>query len=90
MFDFAVTRKPILFFTYDLESYRDQLRGFYFDFERDAPGPLLSETSDLAKGLRELDAVSSRYALAYDRFFARFCALEDGQASARVIESFFG
>ena len=40
MFDFANTGRPMLFFTYDLEHYRDALRGFYFDFER-MPGPLL-------------------------------------------------
>src|SRR5262249_17961035 len=33
MFDFANTGRPMLFFTYDLEHYRDNLRGFTFDFE---------------------------------------------------------
>ena len=42
MFDFAPTGKPMLFFTYDLEDYRDNLRGFYFDFEAEVPGPLLA------------------------------------------------
>ena len=37
MFDFAVTGRPMLFFTYDLERYRDRLRGFYFDFEAEHP-----------------------------------------------------
>lgn len=41
MFDFVNTGRPILFFTYDLDHYRDTLRGFYFDFEQSAPGPLL-------------------------------------------------
>src|SRR5699024_3851732 len=31
MFDFANTKKPMLFFTYDLEHYKNSLRGFYFD-----------------------------------------------------------
>ncbi|MFL5912798.1 MAG: CDP-glycerol glycerophosphotransferase family protein, partial [Gaiellaceae bacterium] len=47
MFDFAVTRKPMLFFTYDLAWYRDELRGFYFDFESEAPGPLIDGAADL-------------------------------------------
>src|SRR3712207_4483149 len=34
MFDFAITGKPMLFYTYDLEHYRDTLRGFYFDLDR--------------------------------------------------------
>src|SRR5699024_12553815 len=35
MFDFANTKRPMLFYTYDLESYRDNLRGFYMDFEEE-------------------------------------------------------
>ncbi len=41
MFDFAVTGRPMVFFTYDLERYRDHVRGFYFGFDAEAPGPLL-------------------------------------------------
>ncbi|MBO1910182.1 CDP-glycerol glycerophosphotransferase family protein, partial [Microvirga sp. 3-52] len=32
-FDFANLKRPILFYTYDLENYRDKLRGFYLDIE---------------------------------------------------------
>jgi CDP-glycerol glycerophosphotransferase len=90
MFDFAVTRKPMLFFTYDLTEYRDETRGFYFDFEADAPGPLLATTDEVAAALDDIDAVAARYAPAYDAFFERFCALEDGAATERVISAFFG
>lgn len=45
MFDYAVLDRPMLFFTYDLDEYRDKLRGFNIDIEKEAPGPLLY-TSD--------------------------------------------
>ena len=90
MFDFAVTRKPILFFTYDLPEYRDVTRGFYFDFEGEAPGPLLATTEELGDALADLDAITARHAGAYDRFRERFCSLEDGGAAARVVDAFFG
>lgn len=38
MFDFVNTGRPMLFFTHDLEAYRDDLRGFYIDPEAEAPG----------------------------------------------------
>ena len=90
MFDFAVTGKPILFYTYDLADYRDRVRGFYFDFERDTPGPLLSTTDEVCDALRDLEATAARYADAYARFAERFCALEDGTAADRVVEAVFG
>ena len=90
MFDFAVTGKPILFFTYDLADYRDRLRGFYFDFEAEAPGPLLDTTEEVAAALADLDGVEQRFAPAYDRFRTRFCHLDDGGASKRVLAAVLG
>jgi CDP-glycerol glycerophosphotransferase len=89
MFDFAVTGKPQIFFTYDLDGYRDQLRGFYFDFEREAPGPLAGTTEEVIEALLDLDAVRRRYAAAYERFRQRFCHLDDGEASRRVVTQVF-
>ncbi|HEY7145501.1 MAG TPA: bifunctional glycosyltransferase family 2 protein/CDP-glycerol:glycerophosphate glycerophosphotransferase [Streptosporangiaceae bacterium] len=86
MFDFAVTGRPMLFFTYDLERYRDKLRGFYFDFEAEAPGPLLRTSDEVTDALRNLDDVNRSYRAAYDGFAARFCALEDGGAAARSVD----
>jgi CDP-glycerol glycerophosphotransferase len=89
MFDFAVTRKPMVFFTYDLASYRDEVRGFYFDFEQEAPGPLLATTGDVCEALRDLGAVSASYAAGYKRFTERFCHLDNGRAAARVVDAVF-
>ena len=89
MFDFAVTRKPMLFFTYDLARYRDAMRGFYFDFEQDAPGPLVETTEELVDALRDLERVRERFAPAYERFIARFCHLDDGRAAERVVDAVF-
>jgi CDP-glycerol glycerophosphotransferase len=89
MFDFAVTGRPMLFYTYDLEMYRDELRGFYFDFDGDAPGPLLSTTAEVIAAIRELDGVRSQFSQAYDRFARRFCPLDDGHAAARVVDAVF-
>ena len=90
MFDFAVTGRPMLFFTYDLERYRDKLRGFYLDFEAEAPGPLLRTSDDVIDSLRDLDDVSSGYRAAYDAFAARFCRLDDGHAAARTVDWLLG
>jgi CDP-glycerol glycerophosphotransferase len=86
MFDFAGTGRPVLFFTYDLEHYRDVLRGFYFDFEAEAPGPLLRTTDEVVDALRQVEEVAGKYAGLYDAFVDRFCHLDDGLAAARVVD----
>jgi CDP-glycerol glycerophosphotransferase len=90
MFDFAVTGRPILFFTYDLAEYRDSLRGFYFGFEAEAPGPLLASSAEVIEAVRGVDAVAASYRDAYQSFAARFCSLDDGKAGARTCDRLFG
>jgi CDP-glycerol glycerophosphotransferase len=89
MFDFAGTGRPMLFFTYDLEEYRDDLRGFYFDFEAHAPGPLLSCSDGVIDALSSIDTVAAAHREAYSRFTAQFCPTPDGRAAARVVDHLF-
>ncbi|GAA2839781.1 CDP-glycerol glycerophosphotransferase family protein [Kitasatospora sp. CM 4170] len=86
VFDFATTGKPILFFTHDLEHYRDNLRGFSLDFESEAPGPLLATSAELVSALGRVDAVAAEHAEKYAAFREAYCDLDDGQAAARVVD----
>ncbi|GIH72077.1 CDP-glycerol glycerophosphotransferase family protein [Sphaerimonospora thailandensis] len=83
MFDFAGTGRPMAFLTPDLERYRDEVRGFYFDFETEAPGPIVRTADDLAQVLKSGDFTS--YKARYQDFSEKFCPWDDGQASARVV-----
>jgi CDP-glycerol glycerophosphotransferase len=73
-------------FTYDLDRFGDEVRGFYFDLEQHAPGPMLQTQDDLADALLDLPGVSRSYADRYERFRERFCHLEDGHAGQRVLD----
>ncbi|WP_330239013.1 bifunctional glycosyltransferase/CDP-glycerol:glycerophosphate glycerophosphotransferase [Streptomyces sp. NBC_00525] len=86
MFDFAQTGRPMLFHTYDLEHYRDTLRGFSFDFESRAPGPLIPASDDLIAALRDPEKAIAGHAKAYEQFRHDFCDLDDGRATARVVD----
>jgi CDP-glycerol glycerophosphotransferase len=89
IFDFAVTGRPMVFFTPDLATYRDEIRGFSIDFEAEAPGPLLRTAAEVVDAVRDPDAVRAAFADRYDRFVASYCALADGRASDRVVEDVF-
>ncbi|MEI7034919.1 bifunctional glycosyltransferase/CDP-glycerol:glycerophosphate glycerophosphotransferase [Streptomyces pratensis] len=86
LFDFAQTGRPMLFHTHDLAHYRDTLRGFCFDFEDRAPGPLVPDSAGVVAALRDLEAATAGHREAYERFRAEFCDLDDGTASARVVD----
>jgi len=85
MFDFAVTGRPIVLYAYDLAHYSDRLRGFTFDLRTGAPGPVLLDQGALTGALLDLPAVAAAHADDHARFVARWCALEDGHASERVL-----
>ncbi|MEA2421054.1 MAG: CDP-glycerol glycerophosphotransferase, partial [Thermoleophilaceae bacterium] len=89
MFDFANTGRPMLFFTYDLDAYQDEIRGFYLDYLETIPGPMMRTTGEVADALRDIDSVSASYAGRYERFVSDFCELDDGQASSRVVDRIF-
>lgn len=88
-FDYANLKRPMIFYVFDLEDYRDNLRGFYFDFEEKAPGPLVKTTEEIIKVVRDLEDNNSTPSGNVEEFYNKFCYLEDGQATSRVVEEVF-
>ncbi|CAM3139887.1 CDP-glycerol glycerophosphotransferase family protein [Stackebrandtia soli] len=89
MCDFANTGRPMLFYAYDLDNYRDILRDFYFDYESTVPGPILDNEADLARAVHNAQALHANHAEEYKRFVNRFCPWDDGEATARVVSAVF-
>lgn len=85
MFDFCVTGKPVVFYAYDLERYRDSTRGFYFDLLPVAPGPVVTTTDELGEVLSDVPLMQKQHAEAYAAFAETFCHLEDGHSTERVL-----
>ena len=88
-FDYANLRRPMIFFTYDIEDYRDNLRGFYFDFEEKAPGLLTKTTEELIAEVKEIEKNNFQLSDRFEEFYQKFCYLECGQSSKRVVDEVF-
>lgn len=85
-FDYTILKRPIYFYTFDLDEYRDTLRGFYLNFEEKAPGPIIKTTENL---LKHIHAINQYDYQPLEEFHKQFCSLEDGKASQRVVEQVF-
>jgi CDP-glycerol glycerophosphotransferase len=85
MFDFSCTGKPMIFLVPDIDNYA-ATRGFYFDFERLAPGPILRDDSKLSETLENIESLKASYAERYLAWQQKFNYLEDGKASKRVVD----
>jgi CDP-glycerol glycerophosphotransferase len=88
-FDYANLRRPILFYTYDLDKYRGMLRGFYFNMEEEVPGPMLFTTEEVADAVKNIDDINNKYKEKYDRFYDKFCYLDHGDASEKIVKDVF-
>lgn len=89
MFDFAATKKPMVFYCHDLEYYKGKLRGFYFDFEEEAPGPIVKTSEEIADVIANIEEIHLSYKDKYNKFHERFAYLEDGTSSKRACASIF-
>lgn len=88
-FDYANLRRPILFFTYDIAKYRSVLRGFYIDFENEAPGPLLETSDQVVDAVANIESIEAEYKERFNRFYDKFCHLDNGMAAKNISEKVF-
>lgn len=87
MFDYSNLNRPIIFFTYDIEQYRDALRGFYFDFEEEAPGPLVVDTEGVIECLKSIDDINKQYKNKKEKFYNKFCHIDDGNKAKEILDA---
>lgn len=86
-FDYGILKKPMLFYMYDLEDYKDSIRGFYFGIDK-LPGRIITEEEELPDAIR--DSIENfEYDDKYRAFNEIFSHKEDGQASARFVATVF-
>ena len=82
MIEFALLNKPIIFFTYDFESYLTQERGFYFDFKSTVPGPVVYDSNQLIDVIKSNSFDENKISEFVKTQFNEM----DGQSSKRVVD----
>nr|WP_286229695.1 CDP-glycerol glycerophosphotransferase family protein [Neobacillus mesonae] len=83
-FDYANLKRPMIFFTYDLDEYKEDIRGFYFNLAEKAPGPMVKTTEEVVEAIKGYND-SKIYIDKMEEFYQQFCYLEDGYATERVV-----
>lgn len=86
MFDFSASGRPMVFFVADAEEYATSTRGFNWDLGARAPGPLVRTTQECADAVLSATADRERWATKYAAWQDEFNALDDGEASRRVVD----
>lgn len=84
MFDYSILKRPMFFYAYDLEKYKNDLRGFYFDYEGEMPGPISTDTETLIESIQTYDP--DEWEELYEKFTEKYNLWDDGKAAKKVVE----
>lgn len=87
-FDFAHSKRPILFFVPDYERY-SSFRGLYQEVKDCLPGPEIKTNEELIECMNNISSMEKEYKVRYDEFYNKFCNLGHGTASEDVIDIVF-
>lgn len=82
MIEYGILNKPIVFFTYDLDSYLANERGFYYDFRKTVPGPIVYNSDELINVIENNEFDMNRIS---EFVMTQFDAI-DGESSKRVVD----
>lgn len=86
-FDFANLKRPMIFYMYDYESYKNNLRDFYIDLE-ELPGPIMKESNEieLCKMIKNINQEQKKYKVKYEKFHKKYNYLDSKDCSRKVLE----
>ena len=78
----------MIFFTFDLDDYKHNLRDFYFDMVEEVPGPIFKTNAEMISYIKNFNRsdYDKEYGEKYKRFNEKFNQFDDGNASKKVIE----
>lgn len=82
MIEFVALNKPAVFFTYDLDSYLANERGFYYDFKSTVPGPIVYTSDELIKVIENGEFDKSKISQFVETQFDDI----DGHSSERIVD----
>ena len=83
-FDYAILKRPIIFYMYDLKAYQEDIRGFYIDL-KELPGNIVENEKDLIIEINNMKN-NFKYDERYQKFHDKFNSLEDGESTKRVLK----
>ncbi|MDR1791389.1 MAG: CDP-glycerol glycerophosphotransferase family protein [Propionibacteriaceae bacterium] len=78
VFDWACSRKPVIYWVPDIDLYTGTLRGAYFDLDEVNCGPVCRTPA-------ELHAALAADPVPYHDFYTAFCAFHDGTSTDQAI-----
>lgn len=81
IFEYALLKRPMIFFAYDLEEY-DRDRSFYYDYRGFVPGKIAASNDEIIRTIKEKDFREEKI----PEFTEKFMSACDGHCTERIGE----
>lgn len=89
IFDYALLEKPIIFFAYDLDEFKEKSREFYFEYEDFIPDNYVKTTEDVIEKILHYKNNDNFIELRKIKEFGeQNCEYKDGKSSERFVKRF--
>jgi CDP-glycerol glycerophosphotransferase len=85
-YQYSPLNKPIVFYPYDFDAYKELRGGFYLDYKNDLPGPICYTEEELVNTLENIDEIHMKYEKKQKKFNEKYNYLADGNASKRFVD----
>ena len=82
MIEYSILDKPTVFFTYDLDEYLANERGFYYDFKTTVPGLIVHTSDELIATIKNDEFDKSKISEFVKTQFDEI----DGHSSERIVD----
>lgn len=85
IFEYSLLNKKIIFYPYDLKEYTEKSRGFYFNYEKFVPGPIIKNTKDISKEILKENSENLEN-MNIKKFKEKYMNKSDGESTKRLYE----
>ncbi len=82
IFEYCITKRPMIFYAYDYNKFTTEDRGFYYDYESFVPGPMAYRCEEVAAIIREKKFETYKI----EKFVQHHYDGVDGRNTERLIE----
>jgi len=86
-FDFLVTKRPIIYFVYDRDTYETK-RGLYLNID-DLPGTVCYNIDEVIHALENIERFHFEQKDKYESFYQKYCYNDDGANTEKLVRIVF-
>lgn len=85
VFDYSILNKPIIYYAYDKEQYKNNIRGFYYEYEKYVENEIVTLKKELVKAVNNSIYINANKS----KFINKYLDYKDKNSSCRIYNKIY-